>query len=48
MSTDTKPLHGRHRAAVETRSAFRPTVRPMLLGGATVALVSLILTWQVL
>jgi hypothetical protein len=47
MSTNVKPLQGRHRAAVAARPAFRPVARPMLFGGLAVVLLSLVVTWQV-
>ena len=47
MSTDVKPLQGRHRAAVTTRTASPALALAMLLGGAGAVLAAAIMIWQV-
>lgn len=47
MSTDVKPVQGRHRAMVDTRSAFPPYALPLLLGGAASVIAAVLVTWQV-
>ena len=47
MSTDIRPLQGRHRAAVDARSPFTPAALPRLLGGLAVVLLAVAVVWQV-
>ncbi|SFC91913.1 hypothetical protein SAMN04487968_11463 [Nocardioides terrae] len=48
MSTNVKPLQGRHRAPVETRTTLPSAPLRLLFGGAAVVLIALVGVWQVL
>jgi hypothetical protein len=47
MSTNVKPLQGRHRAAVDARPPFASAALPKLLGGLAVVLLTVLVFWQV-
>jgi hypothetical protein len=52
MTTDAKPVQGRHRAMTDARSGLQHALRPLLLRGWPVAVaaavvVAAVLTWQV-
>jgi hypothetical protein len=45
MTTDLRPVQGRHRAAGTARTSFTSATLPMLFGGVTVVLA--LVVWQV-
>lgn len=47
MSTNVKPLQGRHRAAVDARRPFPSAALPRLLGALALVLLAVLTVWQV-